>query len=156
MNSDDLKNKKYVILGAGPAGMGAAWELSKHGVKNIVVIDQNDRVGGLARTLEFKGYLFDVGPHRFLTKYSEVEDFWKEQLGDQFLPRERRSHIYYRERFFRYPIDILNALKNLGVIQSFLGGMSFVLAQLQWFQKEPKNFAEWTEKTFGARMSRGP
>lgn len=149
-----IENKKVVILGAGPAGMGAAWELSKRGVSDITVIDKNDRVGGLARTIEYKGNLFDVGPHRFLTKYAEVDEFWKEMLGPEFVPRTRSSHIYYRDRFFKYPVSIVDTLRNLGVQQSLLAGVSFAWAQVVWLRKEPANFAEWTEKTFGPRMSR--
>ena len=151
--SSDIKDKKFVILGAGPAGMGAAWELYKKGAKHITVIDHNDQVGGLARTMKFKGYFFDVGPHRFLTKYAEVEALWKELLGDDLLSRPRLTRIYYRNRFFVYPLKLTDALWNLGLWQSMLVGMSFLKAQVRWYGKDPKNFAEWTEKTFGNRMS---
>ncbi|OGG58888.1 hypothetical protein A2765_00720 [Candidatus Kaiserbacteria bacterium RIFCSPHIGHO2_01_FULL_56_24] len=154
MSSEDIKDKEFVILGAGPAGMGAAWELYKQGAKHITVIDRNDRVGGLARTVRFKGYYFDMGPHRFLTKYGEVEALWKEILGEDLLERPRVTRIYYRGRFFTYPLRITNALWNLGVWQSFLAGLSFFKAQILWRGKEPQNFAQWTTKTFGNRISR--
>lgn len=133
--------------------MGAAWELHTKGAKDITVVDRNDRVGGLARTFTFKGYRFDVGPHRFLTKYPEVEVLWKQLLGDDLLTRPRLTRIYYRGRFFLYPLKMVNALWNLGFWQSILAGLSFLKAQILWRGKEPKNFAEWTTKTFGNRMS---
>jgi protoporphyrinogen oxidase len=150
----ETKDKRFVILGAGPAGMGAAWELSKRGAKHVVVLDKNDRVGGLARTEKFQGYFFDVGPHRMMTKYAEVEDLWKKMLGKDLLVRPRITRIYYRGRFFQYPLKMVNALYNLGLIQSMLAGASFLKAQLVWRNKEPKNFAEWTTKTFGNRISK--
>lgn len=152
--SQDLKDKRFVVLGAGPAGIGAAWELYKQGAKHITVIDKNDRVGGLARTVRFHGYYFDMGPHRFLTKYQEVEDLWRDMLGDDLLVRPRHTRVYYRGRFFAYPLRMGNALWNLGVWQSFLAGISFTKAQILWRNREPKNFAEWTTKTFGNRISK--
>lgn len=154
VSSDVLRNKKFVVLGAGPAGIGAAWELYKQGVRHITVIDKNDRVGGLARTVRFHGYYFDMGPHRFLTKYQEVEDLWREMLGEDLLVRPRHTRVYYRGRFFAYPLRMGNALWNLGPWQSFLAGISFAKAQVLWRNKEPKNFAEWTTKTFGNRISK--
>ncbi len=134
--------------------MGAAWELAQQGAKHIVVIDTHDRVGGLARTEKFRGYFFDVGPHRMMTKYAEVEALWKSLLGEDLLTRPRITRIFYRGRFFQYPLKIGNALYNLGVLQSTLAGLSFLKAQILWRKAEPKNFADWTTKTFGNRISK--
>ncbi|MDP3963890.1 MAG: NAD(P)-binding protein, partial [bacterium] len=152
-NLQELQKKEFVILGAGPAGMGAAWELIRQGAKNITVIDRNDRVGGLARTFEFHGYRFDVGPHRFMTKYAEVEAIWKDILGSDLLKQKRLTRIYYDGKFFLYPLKIADAVWNLGFWKTFLAGLSFLKAKIVWRGREPKTFADWTVKAFGERMS---
>src|SRR6185295_6442363 len=94
-----------VILGGGPAGLTAAYELSRKGVLPVV-LEKEAVVGGLARTIDYKGHLFDIGGHRFFTKVSIIEQFWREILGDDLLTRPRLSRVYYRLRFFRYPLEI--------------------------------------------------
>src|SRR5947199_10798982 len=107
-------------MGAGPAGLTAAYELLKHDVPVTVVEKDARQVGGLARTVEHHGYRFDIGGHRFFSKNEEVESLWTEILGDEMLNRGRLSRIYYRGRFFRYPIQAFNALSNLGPVEAFL------------------------------------
>src|SRR3977135_3974395 len=92
------KPSNVVIIGAGPAGLTAAYELSKHGV-SAVVLEADNTVGGLSRTVNYKGYLFDVGGHRFFSKWSEITTLWQEILGSRFLSRPRLSRIYYRKKF---------------------------------------------------------
>lgn len=133
--------------------MGAAWELLRQGANHITLVDQNETVGGLARTFQFRGYYFDVGPHRFMTKYKEVEDLWKEVLGEDLLRRPRLTRILYQGRFYDYPLKAWDTLRNLGFSDSILAGLSFLKAKLAWRNREPKNFAEWTIKAFGNRMS---
>ena len=102
------RNDRCVIIGAGPAGLTAGVELSKLGFSSVI-FEADDCVGGLARTVDYKGYRFDIGGHRFFTKVDFVEDFWREIMGDDFLARPRLSRIYYRGRFFDYPIRPANA-----------------------------------------------
>src|SRR5438045_7214212 len=90
-------NKKVVIIGGGAAGLTAALELSKQNVP-AVVLEADKQVGGIARTVNYKGYLFDIGGHRFFTKWEEVNRIWHEILGDKFLTRPRMSRIYYRKK----------------------------------------------------------
>ena len=118
-----------VILGAGPAGLTAAYELSAKGVPSIV-LEQDSVVGGLARTVEYKGYLFDIGGHRFFTKVPLIEKIWKEVLGQELLVRPRLSRIYYRGRFFKYPLEPFNALANLGLPETVRCVASYMLAHL--------------------------
>jgi len=84
---------RYCIIGAGPAGIGAAWELAKHGETDVIVLDRNKVVGGLSRTESFDGNLYDVGPHRFFTKNVEVDALWHEVLGNDFRSVARLTRI---------------------------------------------------------------
>ena len=103
-----------MIVGAGPAGLTAAHQLVERGVRPTVV-DRDCCVGGLSQTVEYKGYRFDIGGHRFYTKVPGVARLWHEMLGTDFLKRPRLSRIYYQRRMFHYPLKPLNALRNLGV-----------------------------------------
>ncbi len=107
-----------VIIGAGPAGLTAAYMLSKRGVPSTV-LEADTVVGGISRTATADGWRFDIGGHRFFTKVQPVEDLWFEILGpDDFLKRPRLSRIYYRGKFYDYPISAMNALRNLGPIEA--------------------------------------
>ena len=141
---------RVVILGAGPAGLTAAYELSNLGV-GCVVLEQEAVVGGLARTVEYKGFRFDIGGHRFYTKVSLVQQIWQEVLGDDLLTRNRLSRIYYKSRFFQYPLEPFDAFRGLGVIEAFRCGLSFMRSRL--FPTLPEyDFATWVSNRFGQRL----
>jgi len=112
-----MGQQRVIIIGAGPAGLTAAYQSLKHSLKPIV-LEAGDKVGGIARTEERKGYRFDIGGHRFYTKIGQIEELWREMLGKDFRKVPRLSRIYYRDRFFSYPLEIFNALFNLGIVQS--------------------------------------
>ena len=116
--ADNMNDKKVLVIGAGPAGLTAAYQLSKAGVKSIV-LEKDQEVGGLSRTINHKNYYFDLGGHRFFTKIKEVEDIWKEVLDEDLLRRKRLSRIYYNKKFFYYPLRAINALIGLGIWNSF-------------------------------------
>jgi protoporphyrinogen oxidase len=101
-----------VILGAGPAGLTAAYELFLSGIP-AVVLEKDGVVGGISRTAEYKGYLFDIGGHRFFTKVGLVEKMWVDVLGGDFISRPRLSRIFYKRKFFSYPLEPRNALFGL-------------------------------------------
>ena len=143
--------KQVVVMGAGPAGLTAAYELLKRNVPVTVVEKDHTQVGGLARTVEYKGYRFDIGGHRFFSKNGEVEDLWTEILGADMLTRGRLSRIYYRGRFFAYPIKAVNALWNLGPLEAMLCLASYVRARLQPV-KNPRTLEEWVRNQFGWRL----
>src|SRR5262249_21010562 len=106
------------VVGAGPAGLTAAYVLARRGVPSTV-LESDTVVGGISRTTSRDGWRFDVGGHRFFTKVKPVEDLWHEILGpDDFLRRPRLSRIYYRGKFYDYPISAMNALRNLGPIEA--------------------------------------
>jgi protoporphyrinogen oxidase len=140
-----------VILGAGPAGLTAAWELMKHDVPVTVLEKDPKYVGGLARTVEHNGYRFDIGGHRFFSKNQEIEDTWTEILGDDMLTRGRLSRIFYRGRFFAYPLKAFNALWNLGPIETVRCLTSYAYARLRPV-KNPRSLEDWVRNQFGWRL----
>jgi protoporphyrinogen oxidase len=148
--SDPDGEKSVVIIGAGPAGLTAALELSRHGIP-AVVLEADKQVGGISRTVNYKGYLFDIGGHRFFTKWEEVNRIWEEVLGDKFLLRPRLSRIYYRKKFFLYPLVAKNALFGLGPIESVRILLSYLRSALFPTPKE-ENLEEWVSNRFGKRL----
>src|SRR6202034_4904112 len=108
------------IIGAGPAGLTAGYLLSKENVPVTILEADPVYVGGIARTAKYKGYHFDIGGHRFFSKSKEVVDLWNEILPDDFIERPRLSRIYYRDKFYSYPLKAFEALRNLGIFTSVL------------------------------------
>lgn len=120
-----------VIIGAGPAGLTAAYQLTKAG-QTSTVLEADSVVGGISRTVVRDGWRFDIGGHRFFTKVKPVEDLWHEILPDEdFLLRPRKSRIYYRGKFFDYPIKPVNALRNLGMVEAVRCGMSYMWVKVR-------------------------
>jgi protoporphyrinogen oxidase len=147
----DGRRPHVVIMGAGPAGLTAAYELYKHGVPVTILEKDEKQVGGLARTVEHKGYRFDIGGHRFFSKNKEVEDLWTEILGGEMLTRGRLSRIYYRGKFFAYPIKAANALWNLGPLEALRCVASYAWARLRPV-KNPESLEDWVRNQFGWRL----
>jgi protoporphyrinogen oxidase len=144
---------KAVIVGAGPAGLTAAYELSKHGQPVLVLESDPEYVGGISRTVSYHGYRFDIGGHRFFSKSREVEDLWTEILGGDMLQRPRSSKIYYRGEFYSYPLKPFDALSKLGFWESTLCVLSFLSARLNP-TRNPKSFEDWVVNQFGERLFR--
>jgi protoporphyrinogen oxidase len=139
-----------VVIGGGPAGLTAAYCLAKHGLHSIV-LEKGDRVGGISRTETYKDYRFDIGGHRFFTKVPEVQHLWREMLGDDFIKVPRLSRIYYQGKFFSYPLEPMNAVSNLGVIQSLLIVYSYFKVKFYPLPVE-ENFEQWVTNRFGQRL----
>ena len=143
--------RRAVILGAGPAGLTAAYELGKHGVP-VTVLEQDERyVGGIARTVEHEGYRFDIGGHRFFSKNQEVEDLWTEILGDEMLVCGRLSRIYYRGKYFDYPLKAFNALRSLGPVETVRCMLSYGWAKARP-RRPVRSFDDWVTNQFGKRL----
>ena len=144
--------RKFVVIGAGPAGLTAAYELTKLDVQPMV-LEKGPMVGGLARTESYKGFHFDMGGHRFFTKVEEVKKMWHEVLGQEFLRRPRLSRIYYNEKFFHYPLKPFNALVGLGFFESICIVLSYLRWQLFPYKQE-ETFEQWVTNRFGRRLFR--
>jgi protoporphyrinogen oxidase len=148
-----VKDTSVAIIGAGPAGLTAAYLLSKEGIKVTVLEADPKLVGGIARTASYKGYHFDIGGHRFFSKSKEVEDLWTELLPNDMLDRPRSSRIFYRGKLFSYPLKAAEALIKLGIGESILCVLSYFKARL-FPVKNPKNFEDWVSNQFGQRLFR--
>ena len=139
-----------VIIGAGPAGLTAAYSLANADIDSIV-LEKDYVVGGLSRRVNYKDYYFDTGGHRFFTKVKAVDQMWREVLKEDFLRRDRLSRIYYEKKFFHYPLRPFNALLGLGIVKSFFIVVSYLWAQISP-QEPEKNFEQWVRNRFGKRL----
>jgi protoporphyrinogen oxidase len=142
-----------VVIGAGPAGLTAAYALTKAG-EPVTVLESDNVVGGISRTVERDGWRFDIGGHRFFTKVPAVEELWHEILPDEdFLLRPRMSRIYYDDKLFDYPLKASNALKNLGVIEAIQCVLSYIWVRIHP-PKDQSTLEGWVAARFGWRLYR--
>ncbi len=146
-----MKSVETLIIGAGPAGLTAAYTLARAG-RSVAVIERDPvYVGGISRTVVYKGYRFDIGGHRFFSKSAEIEALWSELLGDELMHRPRSSRIYYNGKLFDYPLRAMDALSKLGPIEAVRSVFSYAKAQVSPF-KPVKNYEEWVVNNFGRRL----
>src|SRR6266508_6131919 len=143
---------RVVICGAGPAGLTAAYMLSKEG-HGVTVLEADETVGGISRTARYKDYRFDIGGHRFFTKIPAVQSLWEELLDDDLIDVPRLSRILYNGKFFNYPLKAANALAGLGLRQSAMIVVSYLSARLSPHPVE-ENFEQWVTNRFGERLYR--
>jgi protoporphyrinogen oxidase len=150
-NVSQLKpGDRTVVIGAGPAGLTAAYLLSKQGYA-VTVLEGDDMVGGISRTAQYKGFRFDIGGHRFFTKITPVEKLWHEILGKEFISVPRMSRIHYNGKYFDYPLKAANALFGLGIWQTIRILISYLKARL-WPSKVEENLEQWVSNRFGTRL----
>ena len=144
-------HSETLVIGAGPAGLTAAYLLTKQGL-NVTVIEKDPvYVGGISRTVELDGFRFDIGGHRFFSKSQQVVDLWNEILPDDFIQRPRMSRIYYEGKFYSYPLRAFEALWNLGIWRSTLCMASFAKARL-FPNRNVRSFQDWTVNAFGHKL----
>jgi protoporphyrinogen oxidase len=147
---DEQQSIGYAVLGGGPAGLTGAYAL---GLRDhpAVVFEADGTVGGIAKTVEFKGYRFDLGGHRFFTKLSQVERLWEHLMGDDFLTRPRLSRIYFAGKYFAYPLQAKDVVGRLGLFESFRCALSYFWSLTQRGRKA-ETFEEWVTVRFGRRL----
>jgi protoporphyrinogen oxidase len=150
---DEQSHEDVVIIGAGPAGLTAAYKFVQRGI-TPTILEADTVVGGISRTAERDGWRFDIGGHRFFTKVKAVDDLWFEILGaDEFLQRPRMSRIFYNGKLYDYPLKPMNALKNLGIFEAVRCVMSYLWARVRP-PKDQTTFEGWTAARFGWRLYR--
>jgi protoporphyrinogen oxidase len=154
LSKDDVATADdVVIIGAGPAGLTAAYQLVKEGHR-ATVLEADSVVGGISRTVQRDGWRFDIGGHRFFTKVPAVEDFWHEVLPDSdFMLRPRKSRIYYQGKFYDYPLRGMNALTNLGVLEAIRCVLSYAWARIRPPERQDM-YEGWLVARFGWRLYR--
>jgi len=138
------------ILGGGPAGLTAAHVLALRGETGMV-FEADGTVGGIAKTIEFNGYRFDLGGHRFFTKLKPIERLWEQMLGEDMLVRPRLSRIYYKNKFFSYPLTAKDVLGRLGIVESARCALSYIWSMRKRGQTA-ETFEDWVTARFGRRL----
>lgn len=146
-----MNSTKVAIIGAGPAGLTAAYLLAKSQTPVTVLEADPVYVGGISKTVKYKGFHFDIGGHRFFSKSKEVEDLWTELLPDDMLVRPRSSRIYYRGKLFSYPLKAGEALVKLGPIEAARCVLSYLKARAFPIDR-PRSFEDWVTNQFGKRL----
>ncbi len=142
-----------MVIGAGPAGLTAAYQLTKQGIP-VTVFEASQELGGISRTVERDGWRFDIGGHRFFTKVEAVNQLWHEILPpEDFLLRPRMSRIFYDGKYYDYPLKASNALKNMGLVEAALCVLSYAWAQIRP-PKDQSNYEGWLVSRFGWRLYR--
>jgi protoporphyrinogen oxidase len=141
------------VIGAGPGGLTAGYLLTRdHKALSVAVLEKDPvYVGGISRTEQHEGHYFDIGGHRFFSKSPEVVALWNELLPGDFIERPRSSRIYYGNRFYRYPLDGIEALRNLGLIESARCVLSYLAARMKR-TREAATFHDWVASQFGERL----
>lgn len=147
----DLNKKNILIVGAGPAGLTAGIELLKTNNYNVTIVEKDSVVGGLAKTTEYKGCRFDIGPHHFITESEKIEKWWKDLMQDDFIKLKRFTRIYYKKHFFNYPLQPINVITGLNIFECGLSVLSYIRYRI-FPIKEIKSFQDWVTNKFGYRL----
>jgi protoporphyrinogen oxidase len=142
--------KKVAVIGAGPAGITAAYELVKMGA-DVEVFEASESVGGMAKSINLWGYTVDIGPHRFFSSDTRVNQAWLEVVGKDYDMVDRLTRIYYKKKFFYYPLKALNALGNLGIFEAALCFLSYLKEKINP-TKDDGSFESWVTGRFGSRL----
>lgn len=141
---------KVAVIGAGPAGITAAYSLAKSNLQ-VDVYEASAEVGGLAKTMELWGQKVDIGPHRFFSTDKRVNALWLEVVGTDYQMVDRLTRIYYKNKFYSYPIKVFNVLKNLGLIQAGLCFFSY-MRECVYPTRQDGSFETWVQQRFGKKL----
>ena len=141
---------KVLIIGAGPAGLSCGYELAKAGIE-VEVYEASPFVGGMARSFNLWGQRVDMGPHRFFSRERHINEFFTTLVKDDYTLVNRMTRIYYRNRFFHYPIKLFNVLRNLPPVTIFMILWEYLRVKLFPF-KNPTTFEEWVSNRFGRKL----
>ena len=142
--------KTIGIVGAGPAGLTAAYKIAEAGF-DVTLFEASDSVGGMAKSFELWGQIVDLGPHRFFSNDPRVNKLWLGVIGNNYSMVSRLTRIYYRKTFFNYPLKAFNALKGLGLLESSLCIFSYIKAKF-FPQENEATFEAWVSNRFGKRL----
>lgn len=145
--------KKIIILGAGPAGLSAAWKLSEAG-QEVIVLEKESDVGGICRTIRYNDFLFDLGGHRFITEDEELSQQIQELMGDELIITPRKSMIRLRGKYFQYPLEFKNlflGINKLLFIKSFIDYL-YAITKKKLFNKKDISFEDWVVNRFGRTL----
>jgi len=142
-----------LVIGGGPAGLSAAEEALRLGA-SVTVLERLGQVGGLCRTIEFDQCRFDIGPHRFFTKNSEVKVLFDRVLGSDSVTVRRKTRILHDRTYFDYPLTPVNAIIGAGLRRGVAIGSSYAFARLGNFLAPipPANFEQWVVQHFGREL----
>jgi protoporphyrinogen oxidase len=146
----DTNRQRAIIIGAGPAGLTAGFELLKTQRFHITILEKESEIGGLAKTVDYKGYKFDIGPHHYITESKEIEEWWKNIAKDEFIKLKRFTRIFYNKHFFLYPLEPINALFGLNIFESMRCVFSYFRYKL--FPKKVTSYEDWLTNRFGKRL----
>jgi len=151
-----MQAKNAVIIGGGPAGLSAGYVLSRNKQK-VTVFEKGKQPGGLAMTLNWKGFLFDVGGHRFFTKNDEINDFVEKLMKTELIDVNRISRIYFGSKYFDYPLKPFNALLNLGTRKTIVASFDYLIVQIKkclGMSRKDVSFEDWITNRFGNALYR--
>ena len=145
-----MKTKKIAVIGAGPAGITAAYELAKAGFK-VEVFEASPQVGGLSKTIDLWNQKIDLGPHRFFSNDTQVNKLWLEVVKKDYKMVDRLTRIYYKKKFYFYPLKPFDALFKLGIGTAILCMMSYFKQRI-FPTKQDGSFETWVTRRFGHRL----
>jgi len=148
------RNSEILVLGGGPAGISAGYELSKNGYKNTV-FERWKKVGGLAKTIDFGEWRSDIGPHRFFSKNQYLYDMIEEVLEEEWILVERFTRFYIQGKFFMYPVKMDDALKNMGLFRAFKAFLDYLYSKINktFFHPPINNFEDFVVQEFGRTLA---